>query len=302
MTNSILIAGGTGLIGKRLTEVLLQKGCRVSHLGRSVRKTGVPFFRWNPEEGHLDDNAWEGVDTLINLAGAGLAEKRWSSLRKEEILRSRLNATDLLVKALRSGNHNVRTVIQGSAIGYYGVGEEARSFNEDDRPGEDFLASVVVKWERAADGLEAPGLRLVKIRTGIVLSDRGGALKEMLWPVRWGVGAPLGNGRQVMSWIHIDDLCELIAWVVRTDSIRGPLNAVAPNPVTNREFTFALARQLKRPLWLPGVPAVVLRLMLGQMADMVLYGSRISCEKIAQQGFQFRFPYLAQALENLLHG
>jgi hypothetical protein len=173
-------------------------------------------------------------------------------------------------------------------------------FTEDDSPGEDFLADVVQKWEQAADGFKSPGLRVVKFRLAMVLSGSGGALKELARPVRWGVGSPLGTGRQIISWIHIDDLCELFAWAVQDESVKGIYNAVAPEVVTNREFTVALGQQLHRPLWLPPLPGVVLRLMLGEMSDMVIKGSRVSCEKVMRQGFQFRFPRLQEALGNLL--
>lgn len=260
----------------------------------------MPSYLWNPEEGYLDEAALEGVDTVINLSGAGIADKRWTESRKKEIISSREEPTALLVKVLRTSRHSVKTLIQASAIGYYGAGEETKLFKEEDAPGTDFLARVVERWEQAAEGLESAGLRLVKVRTGIVLSEKGGALKEMAVPVKWMVGSPLGTGRQIVSWIHIDDLCELFAWAVEINFVTGALNAVAPQPVTNREFTQALGHQLHRPLWLPPVPGVILRLLLGEMADMVINGSRISCEKAVGMGFQFRFPRLQDALRDLL--
>jgi uncharacterized protein (TIGR01777 family) len=300
LTNSILITGASGLIGRRLTEVLLQKGCRVSHLCRKKQNPAVPTHLWNPDEGYLDADALDGVDTVINLAGAGLADKRWTGPRKEEIIASRVKSTALLANALRTSRHNVKTVIQASAVGYYGPGKDSHLFKEEDAPGSDFLAGIVQKWEQAADGFESPGLRLVKFRFGIVLSEKGGALRELVWPVRWGVGAPLGTGRQIMSWIHIDDLCELFAWAAEDESVKGTFNAVAPEPVTNHAFNLALGQQLRRPLWLPPIPGVVLRLLLGEMAVMVIKGSNVSCEKVIRQGFEFRFPRLHEALCDLL--
>ena len=299
MANSVLITGASGLIGERLTELLLQKGCRVSHLGRSIRKGKVPSFVWDIEAGTIDKEAFNGIDTVIHLAGAGIADKRWSRVRKQEILDSRLESTNLLCKALKEGGTSVRTVIAASAIGYYGFGDSSAWFNEESSPGSDFLSSVVVKWEHETDRLQVPGIRLVKIRIGIVLSERGGALKEIARPVRWGFGACLGTGQQMVSWIHLDDLCEIFAMSIQNHAMIGVFNASAPNPVTNKELTESIARVLGKRILLPNVPSFAMHLLIGEMADLVLYGSKVSCEKIQHAGYKFVYPELAPALKDL---
>ncbi len=247
----------------------------------------------------MDEKAFDGVDTLVHLAGAGIAEKRWTPQRKKEILDTRVKSTALLVDFVRSKTHSLKTVIAASAIGYYGIGIEDKLLSETDQAGTNFLATVVVEWEKESAKFQSAGLRLVQVRTGIVLSNRGGALKEMTWPVRLGIGAPLGSGRQIMSWIHIDDLCALFVWAIENKSVSGIFNAAAPNPVSNREFSVALGRQLGRPVWIPFIPGLALRLLLGEMADLVLNGSRISCEKALKNGFRFRYSQLDDALRDL---
>jgi uncharacterized protein (TIGR01777 family) len=300
LTNSVLITGASGLIGQRLTELLLQKGCRVSHLGRSIRRGKIPSFVWDPDAGTIDNNAFNGIDTVIHLAGAGIADKRWSHARKKEILDSRLRSTALLVKSLKATHSSVKTVIAASAIGYYGFGNSDTVLNEESLPGSDFLSSVVVKWEQETDRIDSPGIRLVKIRIGIVLSERGGALKEIVRPVRWGVGASLGTGKQLVSWIHLDDLCEMFMMAIQQEQIAGVYNATAPNPVTNQNLTESIASVLGRRILLPNVPSFALHLLIGEMADLVLFGSWVSSKKIEQKGFKFRFPVLNGALRNLL--
>lgn len=300
LTNSVLITGASGLIGRRLTQLLLQKGCRVSHLGRSAHPGPVTAFRWDPSKGEFDLRALEGIDTIVHLAGAGIAEKRWSASRKKEILESRVKSTGLLAEVLRSQPHTVSAVVAGSAIGFYGLGMSAEPLTEEHAPGTDFLATVVVEWEKESARIASENTRVVRMRTGIVLSTEGGALRELIAPIRRGVGASLGSGQQFMSWIHIDDLCEMIAWSIRQPQVTGALNAVAPNPVTNEVLTRALATQLKKPIWIPPVPGFMLRMALGEMADLILYGNRISSAKATGLGFSFRYPLLEDALKALL--
>jgi uncharacterized protein (TIGR01777 family) len=299
LKHTVLITGASGLIGRRLTALLLQKGCRVYHLGRSAKTGVVPSFVWNPDKGELDPKAFDGVDTLIHLAGAGIGDKRWSADRKREILDSRIRSTALLVDFLGRTQHQVSTVVAASAIGYYGFGSGEEEFTEESTPGQDFLASVVVRWEQETERFRALGFRVVKPRIGVVLSGDGGALKEIVRPIRWGVGAALGDGTQWMSWIHIDDLCALIAYAIENPQVEGVYNAVAPQPVTNRELTLAIARQLHRKIILPPIPSFVLRTMLGEMADLVTKGSKVSGARIANMGFRFNFPHLPEALADL---
>jgi uncharacterized protein (TIGR01777 family) len=299
MSKKILITGASGLIGKRLTDLLLKRGYEVSHLSRSSKSGLVPSFVWDVDKGEMDSQALEGVDAIIHLAGAGVADKRWSKSRKEEILISRVKSSQLLYKKLATINHSVKTVVSASAIGYYGF-ESEEVFTEESSSGTDFLAQVTKQWEAEVDKLTALNLRIVKLRIGIVLSEKGGALPEMAKPIRLGVGSPLGSGKQQLSWIHLDDLCEMFIHAVRTDQMQGAYNAVSGNWVTNAELTKTIAQVLKKPLWLPNAPAFVLKIIVGEMADIVLGGSKVSADKIKKTGFNFRYSNLEEALNNCL--
>lgn len=293
----ILITGASGLVGTRLTERLVERGHEVSHLGRSKETGNIKSYVWDVTAGTLDPEAVQNKDVVIHLAGAGIADERWSLKRKREILESRTKSTALLVHKLNDGNNTVKAVVSASAIGYYGMSLEEIEFTEESRPGSGFLADVVTAWEQEADQLK--NKRLVKIRIGVVLSKDDGALKEIARPVRLGLGAPLGTGNQYVSWIHLDDLCEMFSKAVEDESMDGPYNATA-GAVTNRELTHAIAKTLHKPLWLPAVPGVALKLFLGEMADLVLYGSRVTSNRIRQTGFSFKFDTLEKALNNLL--
>jgi uncharacterized protein len=299
-TKNILITGASGLIGQRLTELLVQKGYHVSHLGRKARAGTIPSYTWNVASKTMDARALQNTDAIIHLAGAGIADKPWTPQRKQEILESRTHSTRLLFNELARQNHAVKTVIAASAIGYYGFGGSDEVFTEASQPGTDFLASVTQQWEAETDTLQQLNLRVAKIRIGIVLSEKGGALKPMLVPVKLFVGSPLGTGQQYMSWIHIDDLCHLFIDAIENEQMAGAYNGVAAVPTTNSAFTKAIAEVLQRPLWLPNVPAVVIKLLLGEMAALVLQGSRVSAQKVLHTGFRFRYPELKDALRHLL--
>ncbi len=299
MSQRILITGGTGLVGTRLTELLMQRGYAVAHLSRQARAGAVPAFSWDVEKGKLDERAMENTDAIIHLAGAGVADARWTPARKKEILDSRVESTRLLGTYLPK-HKNITAVVSASAIGYYGFNVSEGWLAETAHPGTDFLATVTRAWEAELDQLAQPHLRIVKLRIGIVLSAKGGALAEIAKPVQWGVGAALGTGSQYMSWIHMDDLCGMFIHALENKNMHGAYNAVGPQPATNREVTKAIAAALGKPLWLPPVPGFVLRLMVGEMAAMVLGGSRVSPDKILQTGFTFQFPELRGAVQNLL--
>jgi uncharacterized protein (TIGR01777 family) len=300
MTSSkkILITGATGLVGTRLTKMLQARGHQVSHLSRSQRKGQVKSFVWNVEKQQLDEKALE-CDAIVHLAGANVSDKRWTSKRKQEILQSRTDSTRLLCERLKSKKGSVTSFISASAIGYYGF-ENDEVNSETSPPGKDFLADVVVQWEKEIDRIASLDIRVVKIRIGIVLSPEGGAMKEIMKPVKLFVGAPLGSGDQYMSWIHLDDLCNIFVKAVEDSSLSGPFNAVAPEPVTNRQLTHEIAKVLHRPLILPAVPAFVLKLILGEMSNIVVKGSRVSPKKILQSGFQFKFTQINEAVCDLL--
>lgn len=296
---NILITGGSGMIGTRLTTLLIERGHRVSHLTRSPRQSSVKTFLWDPAKSFIDEKAFAGIDTIIHLAGAGIADKRWNARRKREILLSRTDTMRLLAQTLRRIQHDVITVISASGISYYGLKDHQRPFIEEDPAGDDFMAKVTVEWEKEADALKDQ-LRIVKIRTGVVLSRDGVAMRKLTMPIKFFVGAPLGSGKQFVNWIHIEDVCRMYMKAVDDPSMEGVFNAVAPNPVTNAELMHELARVLKRPLWLPPVPGFIVKLIAGEVGEVVLKGGRISSRKIQQSGFKFQFETVRSALEDLL--
>lgn len=298
--SKILITGATGLIGTRLTRMLLGKGHTVAHLSRSKTDGAIRTWGWDIGRRYIEEGAFDGVDTIIHLAGAGIADKPWTAARKREILESRTHSTRLLYEELKKREHGVTSFISASAIGYYGFADKNHLLRENHPPGTDFLAGVVRKWEQEVDYISQLNLRVVKVRVGIVLSMDGGALKELAKPVKFFAGAPLGTGDQYMSWIHIDDLCRLFVEAVENPLLNGAYNGVAPTPVTNRELTRAVANIMGKPLFLPAVPAFVLKMLFGEMADLVLKGSKVSSQKVQETGFVFQFPSLEKALADLL--
>ena len=300
MSNNILITGASGLVGKELTELLLSRNHTVSHLGRSVKKGSVPSYRWDIEKKYIDPKALEGIDTIIHLAGAGVADKRWSSEWKKEILESRTHSSRLLFETLKQNKHQVKTFISASAIGIYGFTLSDKLYTEESEQGNDFLAQVVQAWEQEVDRVQTLDIRVVKIRIGIVLSEKGGALEQMTKPVKLFAGSPLASGKQYMSWIHIDDLCGIFAKAVEDNTMNGAYNGVAPYAVTNEAITKAIAQVLHRPMWAPNVPEFVLKIVVGEMANIVINGSNVSSRKIEDAGYRFKFIELTKALQNLL--
>jgi uncharacterized protein (TIGR01777 family) len=300
MSKQILITGASGLIGSRLTQLLTAQGHHVSHLSRSNRKTKVNTFLWNVKEKYIDPRALEGTDTIIHLAGAGVADKRWNEKYKKEIMNSRTHSTRLLYEKLKENTGQIKTFICSSAIGYYGFTLSDELFTEESQPGNDFLAQVVKAWEAEADQIDSLGIRVTKIRTGIVLSKEGGALGQMALPIRLFVGSPLGYGNQYMSWIHIDDLCGIYIEVINNEKMNGAYNGVAPHPVTNKQMTMEIAKVLKRPLWAPNIPGFILKWAIGEMANIVINGSNVSSAKLERAGYRFKFPNLNEALRDAL--
>lgn len=299
MAKKILITGASGLVGTRLTEMLLENGHQVSHVGRSKKAGRVPSFVWDVDKNEIEPEALAGVDTIIHLAGAGVAEKRWNENRKKEILESRTKSSALLYNLLKKGNHSVKSFVSASAIGYYGFCLDERISTEESKPGTDYLAQVTKQWEESVDQISELGLRVTKLRIGIVLSNKGGALQEMARPIRYGAGAPLGTGNQYLSWIHIDDLCALFAKAAEDEKMHGAYNAVC-DWVTNKEITKSIAQILKKPLWLPPVPAFMMRIIVGEMAMIVVNGSKVSSDKIRETSFVFQYADLEKALVDLL--
>jgi len=297
---NILISGGDGLIGIHLAKRLQEKGYQVSLLSRSSSSEGsFPVYLWDPAKGMLDESALDGTDCIIHLAGQNIGAKRWTRERKQDILDSRVKSAELLYQSIAQRERKPRAFISASAIGYYGAITTKTIFEESAPAHSDFLGRTCEIWEEAADKFETLGIRIVKIRIGIVFSKQGGALTKLSLPIRLGVGAPLGSGLQYMPWIHIDDLCGIFIHALEEPGIAGPFNAVAPEHITNRELTKKIARALVRPLWLPNIPAGIIRLFYGEMSDMLLQGSRVSSEKIRATGYTFQYPEATSALRQL---
>ncbi|MDE3235733.1 MAG: TIGR01777 family oxidoreductase [Bacteroidota bacterium] len=303
---NFLITGGTGLVGTRLTQMLLAKGHHVIILSRrknAVSSSGLSYAFWDPQLQQIDNDAVASADYIIHLAGAGVAEKRWTKARKLEILNSRTQSSSLLVKALRDVPNKVKAIVSSSAIGWYGPDSNSsrqNGFEENMQAEKDFLGSTCYAWEQSIQPVADLGKRLVILRTGIVLSKEGGALKEFMKPLKSGVAAILGSGRQTISWIHIDDLCRMFMYAVE-QPIEGVFNAVAPHPVTNKELTLVLAKKMRRSFFVPvHVPSLFLKIILGEMSIEVLKSTTVSSQKIKNTGFTFLFPALDAALNDLL--
>ncbi len=234
---------------------------------------------------------------IVHLAGAGVADKRWTDERKQEIVNSRTRSISLVYALLKQYPNQVKKIISASATGYYSDrGEELMT--EESSPAGDFLGKCCIDWEQAVDEGEALGLEILKFRTGVVLTDEGGALKQLALPVKFGFGAALGSGKQWIPWIHLQDTIDLYLFGIE-NQITGVYNMVAPNPVTNRKLTVVIAKQLHRPLWLPGVPAFTLKLFMGEMSTVVLGSTKVSAEKTEQAGFQFKYPTAAAAIREI---
>ena len=298
---NFLITGATGLVGTRVTELLIEKGHTVNYLttrnSKIEKSDRLNGFFWDPVKGLIDEDCFKNVQCIINLAGANVAQ-RWSSSHKASILKSRIDALNLLFSKLQRVEHSITQLISASAIGIYPHSYKHIYQESELKPNEDFLGGVVQKWESAATQFESIGINVAKIRIGIVLSKDGGALAKMAKPIKSYVGARLGFGKQWQSWIHIDDLADMFLFISK-NRLTGVYNGVAPNPVTNTEMTRAIARRLKKPLVLPPVPGFVIKLIFGEMGSIVLSSQRVSSEKIENEGFRFEFKTIYDALSDI---
>jgi uncharacterized protein len=293
----IVLSGGSGLIGSLIGQTLANSGHDVAILTRSI-KPNQPFrqIEWDPQRNLIDDVKMEGTQCIINLAGAPVAQ-RWTTSNKENILESRINSTKVLVDYIDRNKAVCHSFISASAIGLYPSGDSF--YNENSASGNNFLSEVVQHWENAAFKAETYGCRVVALRIGIVLAKNGGALDKLLPIFKLGLGSPVGSGKQWQSWIHINDLVQMFQLLSENFQYAGIYNAVAPNPVTNKEFSSALAKSLNRPFWLPAVPAFVLKLVFGKMSQIILNSQKVSSKKIEALGFKFKFPTIDIAFENL---
>lgn len=299
---TILITGATGLIGNELVKFLLAKKHTVHYLTTSKTKIEAEShyigFYWNPQEGKIDENCIFGVDAIIHLAGANIA-KRWTNAYKQEIIESRTLSAELLFNLIKKHpNHQIKQIISASGTSIYPDGID-KVYDEDTKETEDsFLSNVVKKWEQSVAVFQVLGIKVCKLRTGIVLSAKGGALPEMVKPIKMGFGSVMGSGKQMQSWIHINDLVALYNFALENE-LEGIYNAVTSNPVSNEVLTKAIAKTLKKPLWLPNTPEFVMKLILGEMVYLLFSSKNLSANKILDLGFQFQFKDIDKALSDL---
>ncbi len=304
---TILITGGTGLIGKALGQKLIEKGYQVIILTRKLPQqstsANISYALWDVEKQTIDKSAIAKSDAIIHLAGAGVADKRWSEKRKQEIIDSRVNSCKLILDSLKSNPNKVKVVVSASAIGWYGedpVIPNPKPFEEDDSADKEFLGHTCMLWEQSIQPVTHLQKRLVIMRTGIVLSKEGGALKEFIKPMQLGVAGILGNGKQIVSWIHIDDLVSMYMSALEKENLTGIYNAVAPQPVSNKELTIAIAKA-RQNFYIPmPVPSFVLKIVMGEMSIEVLKSATVSAKKIESQGFHFLYPNIKIAVADLV--
>lgn len=298
----VLITGATGLIGKKLVALLLQKGIFVHYLTTSKskikNKDNYHGFYWNPQQGIIDENCFLNVDVIVHLAGASIS-KRWTNSYKQELVESRVLSSNLLFKVLKDNPNQVKQIISASGISIYPNSNTVIYTEESLEKDDSFLGNLVVKWEDSVDIFNMLHIKVCKIRTGIVLSKKGGALTEMIKPIKLGLGSSYGNGKQVISWIHIDDLVGIYNLTIQ-NSLEGIYNAVASNPVTNKELIHTIAKVLHKPLFLPAIPKFVFKLLLGEMHQLLFTNQKISNQKIINDGYVFKYNSVKPALINIL--
>jgi uncharacterized protein (TIGR01777 family) len=293
----ILIAGASGLVGSALVSKLKAEGAEVTPLVRSAAKPGE--IEWHPDRASIDPPALEGFDAVINLAGDGIANGRWTEEKKRRILDSRVNGTRLLSETMAQLSRKPKTFINASAIGFYGSRGDAL-VDEESEPGEGFLAGVCRQWESATAPAEQAGIGVVKLRLGVILTKDGGIMGSMLAPFKLGLGGKIGSGEQVISWVAMDDVVAAISFILQNESLRGPINVVAPHPATNEEFTKTLGRVLSRPTFMT-MPAFAAHLAFGEMADeMMLSSTRVAGKVLNDAGFKFNYPELEGAVRAML--
>jgi len=296
MNEIVLISGGTGMVGQKLTQLLVEQGYKVRLLSRKKQNhEHAEVFQWDVESGKMDEKALEGVHHLVHLAGAGIADRPWTAKRRQEIIDSRVKSAQILLKAIENLEEKPLSFISASAVGFYGDSKE-QTFRETDAASDCFLGKTCQLWESASKKIKKMGVRRVVLRIGIVLSGEGGALPKMAGPVKFGAGAYFGNGQQWYSWIHVDDLVRMFAFAIQQSKLEGIYNAVAEEPVNNKDLTRAIAKQLGRPFIGIPTPAFVLRLAMGEMSNIVLYSTKVSAEKILSTGFKFEHSTIESAL------
>lgn len=303
MAKTVLLTGGTGFIGKHLTDVLIDNGFLVSVLSRSDQKNrpSITYYKWDLKKNFIDQKAILEADYIIHLAGEGIVEKRWTKRRKKDIVESRVKPIDLIFSILKEQNKNLDAFISASGVGIYGAITSHKICDETTPPVNDFLGNTCQQWENTVDQIATLNIRVVKVRTGIVLGKGEGFLKKIVPSFKSGFGAVLGTGKQYLPWIHIDDLCQIYLKAIQDEQIQGSYNACVTDTTTNSKFSKILANLFGYTIWLPKVPAFVLKIVLGEMSIAVLKGQKVSSEKIQKAGFEFQFTDLKKALVNCLN-
>jgi len=302
MKKNVLITGGTGFVGRHLTDLLVANGFSVSILSRSKRANteNIFYYTWDVEKQFIEEEAIQKADFVIHLAGANIGEKRWTNKRKEEILSSRELSAQLIYNSLLKYNKSIEAFVSASAVGIYGAMNGRAICNEEMQAANDFLGFTCQKWEAAANQIEKRGIRTVKIRTGLVLGKDDGFLKKLIPIFKLRLGSAIGSGKQYMPWIHIDDLCDIYLEALRNSTMSGPYNAAITDDTTNESFSKVLAKAYGYRIWLPNVPSILIKIALGEMSKLVLTGRRISNVKIKQLGFQFKYQNLEAAIKDCL--
>ena len=295
----VLITGGSGLIGGALTKLLQQEGYEVVHLSRSKNsKHGVTTFVWDLKNKTIENGALRDVNYIVHLAGAGVSDKQWTYKYRKTIVKSRIDGIPLLLEAAKKESANLKAFISASGVNYYGSQSILKDLSEDTPPGDDFLAKTCVYWENYADKfLEIT--RVVKLRTGIVLDKAQGALPRLAEPIKYNFGAALGSGKQYMPWAHIEDIAGMYLFAIQNNQMKGAYNAVAPEKIKHKQFIRTIAKHLDKKLWLPNIPAFVVKMIFGLMADILLYGNHCSSQKIEQAGFSFKYRNFNEAVKSL---
>lgn len=297
-SQTVLISGINGFVGRKLQKHLLDCGFIVKGLTHNKTKTSADVFYWNIDEKYIDDAALKNVDYIVHLAGTGVADKRWTNTRKREIIDSRVNSSLLFANALKKNNQKIKALVGASAIGYYGAVTDERIFNESDQHGNDFLSQCCVEWEKSYNALDSCCERKVIIRISNVIGN-GGMIKKLQPLAEKGIASPLGSGKQFVPWISVNDLCRLIQFAISHNSVQGIYNAAAPEHITNKQLTNTLSLFYNKQVILPNVPAFMIKLLYGEMAAVILNGSRVSNEKIIAEGFNFEDKNIEDALQQL---
>lgn len=294
----VLITGGSGLIGRRLSLVLAQGGHTVRWLGRGPSNANKGYFNWDLACSIVDVDALTHVDHIVHLAGAGIADKRWTKARVQELIDSRAGSARLLLRAAREQGTMPKSLVSAAGVGYYGAMTGDHVFSENDPPGNDTIARISSDWESAVDEWSSH-CRVVKLRTPLVLAREGGGLPKLVAPIRWGVGSAMGTGKQWLPWVHVHDLVRAYHQAIGDDRLEGAYNVVGGN-ATNAEIMRVAAKVLRKPFFLPNIPSAVLKLLFGEMADILLEGTRASSDRLLSTGFEFEYSDIDQALQGLL--